>query len=234
MKNIIYDNLVKSISEKRKQLAILVDPDKFDSSESKSFLEIIPEETTHIFIGGSTVANGQTEQTVNAFKEETSLPIILFPGDYSQITKEADGILFLSLLSGNNPEYLIGQQIKSIPKIINTSLQILPTAYILIDGGKQSAVSKATNTTALSQDNIEQIVHTALAGEFLGYKLIYLEAGSGAINPVSAEIISAVKEIITIPLVVGGGIRSQSQKDQAFIAGADMVVMGTIYENRRN
>lgn len=234
MKDFIYDKLLRSIAENTKQLAILIDPDKFKISEANSFLKKIPKETTHIFVGGSTVTSGRTEKTVLAVKDATSLPIILFPGDYNQITQGADGILFLSLLSGNNPEYLVGQQIKSVPKIINTSLEILSTAYILIDGGKQSAVSKVTQTTALLQDNIEKIVHTALAGEFMGAKLIYLEAGSGAINPVSAEIITAVKKMITIPLIVGGGIQTLSQKAVAYNAGADIVVMGTVYEEMRS
>ncbi len=230
MKDIIYDTLLKSISESLKQLAILVDPDKFDISDANFFLKIIPKNTTHIFVGGSSVAIGLTEKIVNVLKAKTKLPIILFPGDYSQIAEKADGILFLSLLSGNNAEYLIGQHIKSIPKILNSSLEILPTAYILIDGGKQSAVSRVTKTEALSQNNVEKIVHTALAGQYMGAKLIYLEAGSGALNPVRAEVILAVKKAINIPLIVGGGIRTLSQKAKAYNAGADMVVMGTLYE----
>lgn len=234
MKVSIYDKLLRSIAENTEQLAILIDPDKFDITEANSFFKKIPKKTTHIFVGGSIVTRGQTEKTVMAVKVASSLPIILFPGDYSQITQEADGILFLSLLSGNNPEYLIGQQIKSVPKMLNTSLEILSTAYILIDGGNQSAVSKVTQTAALSQNNIEKIVHTALAGEFMGAKLIYLEAGSGAINPVRGEIIAAVKKMITIPLIVGGGIRTLSQRAAAYKAGADIVVMGTAYEEARS
>jgi len=230
MKEIFYENLQKSVSEKEKQLAILIDPDKFEVSEANSFLKQIPKETTHLFVGGSTVANGETEETVKALKAETRLPIFLFPGDHSHITPLADALLFLTLLSGRNAEYLVGQQIKSISKLKNSSLEIISTGYILIDGGNDSAVSKVTNTEPLPQENIENIVHTALAGQFMGAKIIYLEAGSGAKFPVKPEIISEVKKAINIPLIVGGGIKTEAQKNTAYEAGADMVVMGTAFE----
>ncbi len=230
MEGIFYKSFLKRIAEKEKQLAILIDPDKFDISETKSFLKKIPKETTHIFVGGSTVANGETEATVQALKTETKLPIFLFPGDHSQITPLADALLFLTLLSGRNAEYLVGQQIKSISKLKNSPLEIISTGYILINGGNDSAVSKVTNTEPLPQENIENIVHTALAGQFMGAKLIYLEAGSGAKFPVKPEIISEVKKAINIPLIVGGGIKTEAQKNTAYEAGADMVVMGTAFE----
>lgn len=230
MEGIFYKTFLKSVAEKEKQLAILIDPDKFNISETNSFLNKIPKETTHLFVGGSTVANGETEETVKAFKATTKLPIFLFPGDYSHITSLADALLFLTLLSGRNAEYLIGQQIKSISKLKNSSLEIIPTGYILIDGGNNSSVSKVTNTEPLPQENIENIVHTALAGQFMGAKLIYLEAGSGAKFPVKPGIISEVKKAIKIPLIVGGGIKTEIQKQQAYKAGADMIVMGTVFE----
>ncbi|OAD90634.1 geranylgeranylglyceryl/heptaprenylglyceryl phosphate synthase [Aequorivita soesokkakensis] len=230
MEGIFYKSFLKRIDEKEKQLAILIDPDKFNSSETKSFLKKLPKKTTHLFVGGSTVANGETEATVKALKAETQLPIFLFPGDHSQITPLADALLFLTLLSGRNAEYLVGQQIKSISKLKNSPLEIISTGYILIDGGNDSAVSKVTNTEPLPQENIENIVHTALAGQFMGAKLIYLEAGSGAKFPVKPEIISEVKKAINIPLIVGGGIKTEAQKNTAYEAGADMVVMGTAFE----
>ncbi|KJJ37685.1 phosphoglycerol geranylgeranyltransferase [Aequorivita vladivostokensis] len=230
MEDIFYKNLLKSIAEKERQLAILIDPDKFNSSETDSFLKKIPKQTTHLFVGGSTVANGETEATVKALKVATKLPIFLFPGDWSHITHFADALLFLTLLSGRNAEYLVGQQIKSISKLKNSSLEIISTGYILIDGGNGSAVSKVTNTEPLPQENIENIVHTALAGQFIGAKIIYLEAGSGAKFPVKPEIISEVKKAINIPLIVGGGIKTEAQNNTAYEAGADMVVMGTAFE----
>lgn len=232
MEGIFYKSFLKSVAENEKQLAILIDPDKFAISETKLFLKKIPKETTHIFVGGSTVANGETEETVKALKAETKLPIFLFPGDYSHITPLADALLFLTLLSGRNAEYLIGQQIKSISKLKNSALEIISTGYILIDGGSDSSVSKVTNTEPLPQENIENILHTALAGQFMGAKLIYLEAGSGAKFPVKPEIISEVKKAINIPLIVGGGIKTETQKQEAYKSGADMIVMGTKFETK--
>lgn len=231
MEGPFYKSFLKSVAEKEKQLTILIDPDKFDVSQTKSFLNKIPRETTHIFVGGSTVTNGETEKTVKALKAETKLPIFLFPGDYSQITPLADALLFLTLLSGRNAEYLVGQQVKSISKLRDSSLETIPTGYILIDGGNDSAVSRVTQTEPLPQENLELIVNTALAGQFMGAKLIYLEAGSGAKFSIKPEIISEVKKAIKIPLIVGGGIKTETQKEIAYDAGADMVVMGTAFEH---
>ena len=226
----IYQALLKMISEEEKGLVILIDPDKFLISETRSFLEQIPKKTTHIFIGGSTVLNNVTEAAVSAVKAQTSLPLILFPGDFSQLTLKADAVLFLSLLSGRNVEYLIEQQLKAVPYLKNSKLEIIPTGYILLDGGNESAVARVTNTRPMPQDNIEAIVHTALTGQYMGAKLIYLEAGSGALYPVKPEVISAVKKEIEIPLIVGGGIKTEIQKKAAYLAGADMIVMGTAFE----
>jgi len=226
-----YAEISIAASEGEKLLAILIDPDKFDETETGTYLRKIPKHTTHIFVGGSTVEKSKTEKTVNAIKAETDLPVILFPGDYSQITETADALLFLSLLSGRNPEYLIEQQVKSIDKLKHSKLEIISTAYILIDGGKESAVQRVSGTKPIPQSEVTSVVNTALAGQFLGKKLIYLEAGSGADFPVSEEIISEVKKAINIPLIVGGGIRSLEQQKKAYNAGADMIVMGTQFEN---
>ncbi|QAA81878.1 geranylgeranylglyceryl/heptaprenylglyceryl phosphate synthase [Aequorivita sp. H23M31] len=231
MEKSFYKDILKFVASGEKMLSILIDPDKFANTEVETFLGRIPKHTTHLFIGGSTVANGDTEETVRALKQKTDLPLFLFPGDYSQITSFADVLLFLTLLSGRNAEYLIGQQVKSIAKLKNTSLEIIPTGYILIDGGNSSSVSKVTATDPILQTEVETIVNTALAGKYMGSKLIYLEAGSGAKFPINPEIISKVKEAIEIPLIVGGGIKTESQKQAAFQAGADMVVMGTIFES---
>lgn len=212
-------------------LAVLVDPEKFQKDSISAFLSNIPDTTTHIFVGGSTVEKGRTQECIQCLKTETSLPIILFPGDHSQITPTADALLFLSLISGRNPEYLIEQQVRSVEYLRNVSLETIPTGYILINGGKESAVERVSRTRPLSQENPEMIVNTALAGEYTGKKLIYLEAGSGAATPVSSEIIQAVKKEITVPLIVGGGIRSMEQLESAYSAGADLVVVGTAFEN---
>ncbi len=231
MDKLFYNAILKSVKANEKLLAILIDPDKFDNVEIDAFLNKIPNNTTHLFVGGSTVSNGETEGVVKALKQNTKLPIFLFPGDYSHITSLADVLLFLTLLSGRNAEYLVGQQVKSIAKLKDSPLEIIPTGYLLIDGGNHSSVSKVTATEPISQENAEDIVHTALAGQYMGAKLIYLEAGSGAKFPVKPEIIAKVKEAIKIPLIVGGGIRSESQKQAAYLAGADMIVMGTAFED---
>lgn len=212
-------------------LAVLVDPEKFQKDSVSAFLRNIPVTTTHIFVGGSTVEKGKTQECIESLKTKTPLPIILFPGDHSQITPAADALLFLSLISGRNPEYLIEQQVRSVEHLRKLSLETIPTGYILINGGKESAVERVSRTTPLSQENPEMIVNTALAGEYTGKKLIYLEAGSGAAKPVASEIIKAVKKEITVPLIVGGGIRSKEQLESAYAAGADLVVVGTAFEN---
>lgn len=217
--------------ENRKLLAVLIDPDKFQEANAPKFIQKLPENVTHLFVGGSTVEEGRTCEVVKAIKDFCSLPVILFPGDHSQISTHADALLFLSLISGRNPEFLIEQQVRSVEKIRSTSLEIIPTGYVLIDGGKETSVQKVSNTIPLAQNNIQQIVNTALAGEYSGKKLIYLEAGSGAEEPVSSEIIKAVKKALNVPFIVGGGIRSTHQLQSAYEAGADLVVIGTAFED---
>ncbi len=226
----LYENiaLLKELNEK--QLAVLIDPDKFSEESSNLFLNNLPYNTTHIFVGGSTVEANKTEKTVRAIKQNSDLPVILFPGDHSQITKEADGLLFLSLLSGRNPEYLIEQQVKSVNKLRNSNLEVIPTGYILIDGGRESAVQRISSTQPIPQNDIEHIVNTALAGQYSGKKIIYLETGSGALNHVSLQIIREVNKALSIPLIVGGGIKSMHQLTGIYNAGADMAVIGTAFE----
>jgi len=228
----IYQNILSAKKEGKKLLAVLIDPEKIDIENIPLFFEKVHQSiATHIFVGGSTDKNNETENVVIAIKNNTTLPVILFPGDVSQITNKSDGILFLSLLSGRNPEYLIDQQIKAAPILQNSNLEILSTGYVLIDGRKETATQKVSNTRPIPQNNLELILNTAMAGELLGKKLIYLEAGSGATVPVDANIISIVKNNLNIPLIVGGGIRSKKQLENAFAAGADIVVIGTAFEN---
>ncbi|WKD85759.1 Geranylgeranylglyceryl phosphate synthase [Polaribacter huanghezhanensis] len=227
----IYKNIVSAKKEGKKLLAVLIDPEKIEINNLSSFFEKVHQSVaTHIFVGGSTDKNRQTEKVVSEIKKITKLPIVLFPGDVNQITNLADGILFLSLLSGRNPEYLIEQHIKAAPILQASNLEIIPTGYILIDGKKETAVQKVSNTKPISQDNIDLILNTALAGEFSGKKLIYLEAGSGAAVLVDANIIKKCKSQLNIPLIVGGGIKSKKQLEIAFNAGADLVVIGTAFE----
>jgi len=214
----------------KKLLAILLDPEKVDVSKITEVIENIKAlSADFILVGGSVVSKNKTQVLVNKLKKRTSLKIILFPGDVSQISENADALLFLSLLSGTNPEYLVNQQIKAAPQLKNSTLEILPTAYILIDGGTVSSVQKQSQTEPLNPKDIDKIYHTALAGQLMGKKLIYLEAGSGAKNPVSESIISKISSL-NIPIIVGGGIRSLKDIDRAYKSGADLVVIGTAFE----
>jgi putative glycerol-1-phosphate prenyltransferase len=227
----VYTNIVSSVNNGKKLLAILMDPDKV-------VLQILPRvfeklnttSVTHIFVGGSIVEENITDTLVKVIKEQTNLPVLLFPGDVSQITEKADALLFLSLISGRNPEYLINKQVESVSKLRKTNLDVIPTGYILIESGNKSAVQIVSNTQPMGKDNVQHIIDTAKAGELLGMKLIYLEAGSGALHPINKEIISSVKEEIDIPLIVGGGIRTKEQLNNAFRSGADLVVIGTAFE----
>jgi len=228
MKNSL-QHIKNAIVNNQKLLAVLIDPDKFVLNELDSFLDNIHKTiATHLFIGGSTVEANVTQQLVSALKEKTNLPILLFPGDVTQISKDADAILFLSLLSGRNPDYLIEKHIDSVPVLEKSTLEIIPTGYILIESGKETAVQRVTKTVPLKDK--ETISQTAKAGEYLGMQLIYLEAGSGAKYPVSKDIISETKTRLNIPLIVGGGIRSKEQLENAYNSGADLVVIGTAFE----
>jgi len=227
----IYKNIQDSISYDEKLLAVLIDPDKFSFENTSSFIKKVNESiATHIFIGGSIVDENTTDILVSEIKKQTNLPIVLFPGDVSQITDKANALLFLSLLSGRNSKYLIGKHVEAVSLLSKMQLEVLSTGYILIESGKETAVEKVTDTKPMPRENIQNIVDTAKAGQFLGMKLIYLEAGSGAKEPLTKAIISRVKEELDIPLIVGGGIRSKVQLENAYNAGADLVVIGTAFE----
>ncbi|KAA5827856.1 geranylgeranylglyceryl/heptaprenylglyceryl phosphate synthase [Algibacter amylolyticus] len=228
----IYQDIIKSVSAKEKLLAVLIDPDKFLVENTRAFIEKVNASiATHVFVGGSTVDDFVTDTLVAEIKKHTGLPIVLFPGDITQITGKADAILFLSLLSGRNPEYLIGKHVEAVSKLDKTELQVISTGYILIESGKETAVQRVTKTNPIPRNEVQKIINTAKAGQLLGMKLIYLEAGSGAENALSGEIIKSVKNELNIPLIVGGGIRSKAQLEQAYKAGADLVVIGTAFED---
>lgn len=227
----IYDYFLSAMKEGKKLLAILLDPDKLNQELLNDLMLKVNDSAVNlILVGGSSVPKNATDELVVNLRKKTSLPIVLFPGNFEQITPRADGVLFLSLISGRNPEYLINQQVKAVPHIQNTDLEIIPTGYILIDGGKETAVQKVSGTKPILAQDIEQITQTAVAGMYMGNKVIYLEAGSGAYNPVLPKVIRSVKEAISIPLVVGGGIRSEKELQEAYANGADLVVIGTAFE----
>lgn len=229
--NSIYQNIITSISNSEKLLAVLIDPDKMKREHVSNFIAKVNKSiATHIFVGGSEVDEDLTEILVLEIKKHTDLPVVLFPGDVIQITGKADGILFLSLISGRNPDYLIGKHVDAVSRLKHTNLDVLPTGYILIENGKQTSVERVSQTKPLKRGNISSIINTAKAGELLGMKLIYLEAGSGATHAIEPEIIKKVKEELSIPLIVGGGIRSSLQLESVYNTGADMVVIGTAFE----
>lgn len=231
----IYQQIINAKKDHKKQLAILIDPDKIDLTAIQSISQKINQSpATHIFVGGSLVEKNIMDQLIMELKKHISLPLLIFPGHPSQISHKADGLLFLSLLSGRNPEYLIEHHINSIEILQNTNLEIIPTGYILIDGGKETAVQRVSQTQPIERNNIDLAYKTAKAGEYLGKKLIYLEAGSGAEKSVPLDMIKVLSKNLNIPLIVGGGIRTRQGIDEAFCAGADLVVIGTAFENNEN
>ena len=229
--NNIYTQIVNAKANKKKLLAILLDPDKIVWEQLESLIENINQSpATHIFIGGSLVKTNRIDELILRLKHNIKLPIVLFPGHPSQISKEADGILFLSLLSGRNPDFLIEHQVKAAPILKQTELEIIPTAYLLIESGTITAVEKVSQTKPIERTNLGLVVATAQAAEMMGNKLLYLEAGSGAKNAVPTEMVQLVSQKIDIPLIVGGGITSFEQIQKMYELGADLVVIGTAFE----
>lgn len=221
---------IEAIEKGQKQFAVLVDPDKCTAEMVPKLMGHIPQQATHIFVGGSSVAAGKTHELICAIKRHSALPVWIFPGDAEQISPAADALLFLSLISGDNPEYLIGQQSRAAAKLRTMDLHTIPTAYLLIDGGNQSAVARVTGTQPLPSEDLEVIVNRAMAAFYMGAKAIYLEAGSGAIDPIAPKIIQRIKTVTGLPLIVGGGLRQQAQIQTAWASGADLVVVGTAIE----
>lgn len=228
----IYSEILLAKKENRKLLAILLDPDKLVINQLLEICATIKKSpATHIFVGGSSFEGTHLDQLILELKTQLNLPIVLFPGNLSQISNKADGILFLILLSGRNPDYLIEHQVKAVPILEKTNLDIISTGYILIESGSETAVQRVSKTKPLARNNPYYVAQTAKAGQFIGNKIIYLEAGSGAKNAVPLEMIQKVSNSISIPLIVGGGIRSKKQINDAFDNGADLVVIGTAFEN---
>jgi putative glycerol-1-phosphate prenyltransferase len=215
----------------RKQLAVLLDPDKVDAAQ-------LPEAAarwhaagvTHLFVGGSLMTQPKLEQLLAQLRKLTDLPLILFPGSVQQVVPGADGMLFLSLISGRNPEYLIGQHVTAAPLIQANGLEPLPTGYMLVDCGKPTAASYMSATPPLPYDKPEIAAATALAGQYLGLQLMYLDGGSGAPRCVAPAMIRAVREVTQAPLIVGGGIRTAADAERCLAAGADMLVIGNALE----
>jgi phosphoglycerol geranylgeranyltransferase len=216
----------------KKLLAVLIDPDKIKSEELlKQFIGSCEyAKADLIFVGGSLLINDVFNQTIKTIKSCTKIPVIIFPGSPLQISSDADGILFLSLISGRNPELLIGHHVIAAPYLKKSGIETLPTGYILVDCGSPTTVGYMSNTQAIPYDKPEIAACTAMAGEMLGLKLIYLDGGSGAQKPISQNCIESVCKQIDIPVIVGGGIRSIDVANSAWKAGATIVVIGTAFE----
>ncbi|MEZ7499001.1 geranylgeranylglyceryl/heptaprenylglyceryl phosphate synthase [Flavobacterium sp. Arc3] len=229
--NKIYQEILNCRTNKKKLLAILLDPDKVVWENLDNLINKINQSpATHVFIGGSLVESNRIDELILEIRQNCILPMVLFPGNPSQISKEADAILFLSLISGRNSDYLIGHHVKAAPILKQTQLEIIPTGYILIDGGNETAVERISKTKPLDRDNLDLVLATAQAGEMLGNKLIYLEAGSGAKQAVPVKMIDLISKNTEIPLIVGGGIVDLLGIQNAYDSGADLVVIGTAFE----
>lgn len=227
--------ILSRLSGNSKLLAILIDPDKCNQEQLSNLSNYAQQGWIHLFlIGGSLLFKDQVKEIVDFLKLHCSVPVIIFPGNPSQIYDGADGLLLLSLISGRNADLLIGRHVEAAPSIKQSGLEVIPTGYILIDGGKSTSVSYMSNTTPIPSDKADIAVATAIAGELLGLKAIYLEAGSGAKNAVSFEIIQRVSNAVDIPVIVGGGIRSVEQVEKAFESGAQVVVIGTAVEQHQD
>jgi phosphoglycerol geranylgeranyltransferase len=228
----IYQQIIQAKIDGQKLLAILLDPDKIVWENLDALLfKINQSPATHIFVGGSIVQTTILEELMTELKQKTNLPVVIFPGDPSQISAQADAILFLSLLSGRNADYLIEYQVQAAPILKKTNLEVLSTGYILIESGNETAVARVSKTQPLDRTDLDLVLATAQAGEMLGNKLLYLEAGSGAKKAVPLEMIALIAQNIEIPIIVGGGIVDLQGIQKAYNAGADLVVIGTAFEN---
>jgi putative glycerol-1-phosphate prenyltransferase len=224
----IYTELLK---KKKKGFAVLIDPDKYSTEEVGSAAKLAQESgVDYIFIGGSLLTSGHLEACIKKIKSNCSIPVIIFPGSVMQVNENADGILLLSLISGRNADLLIGKQVIAAPIIKRSGLEVLPTGYMLIESGNSTTALYMSNTSPIPRQKNDIAVCTALAGEMLGLKLLYMDAGSGAKQPVPDSMIADVKSQISIPLIVGGGIRDSQQALDALSAGADIIVVGNAIE----
>lgn len=215
---------------KERQLAWLIDPDKVD------FLDKIPDlakiaNADYFFVGGSLLKNDFLRDLVIFLKKNTDIPVILFPGSAMQVLPEADAILFLSLISGRNPDFLIGQQVLAAPLIYHHKIKAIPTGYILVDSGKPTSVSYISQTMPIPADKPDIVTATALAGQYLGMQCIYLEGGSGAVNTVNTKLVHTLKKVLDIPVLAGGGISTPEKMKEMYDAGCNVVVIGTAFEN---
>jgi phosphoglycerol geranylgeranyltransferase len=228
----LYQQLLKDTLAGKKKFAVLIDPDKYSVELLSVVMKLsVDAGIDYFFLGGSLLIHDNQAKLIEHIRKNTEIPVVLFPGNNMQLNNNADGILLLSLISGRNPDMLIGRHVISAPYLKASNLEIISTGYMLIESGRTTAVNYMSNTTPIPSHKSDIAVCTAMAGEMLGMKLIYLDAGSGALNPVPLPMIAQVRESIRIPLIVGGGITSPGMAKSAFDAGADVIVVGNGIEN---
>ena len=231
MTNRIYNLLTDRKTVGKKSFAVLIDPDKVNDQKMDHLIELaVNAKVDYFLVGGSLVISNYLDDCIRFIKKNCSIPVILFPGSPAQVSKYADALLYLSLISGRNPELLIGQHVVSAPVVKKSGLEIISTGYMVIDGGAPTTVSYISNATPLPADKNEIAMCTAMAGEMLGMKLIYMDAGSGAKVPITESMIEKVSQSISAPLIIGGGI---TETEKAYLnckAGADVIVVGNAIE----
>jgi phosphoglycerol geranylgeranyltransferase len=231
MKTPVYQSLLDKKKTGRKSFAVLIDPDKVTPQDLQELVSLSMEAAVdYFFVGGSLVISDHLEECIGQIKQLCSIPVLLFPGSPSQITRAADALLYLSLISGRNADLLIGQHVVSAPFVKKSGLEIISTGYMVIDGGAATTVSYISNATPIPADKAEIAMCTAMAGEMLGMKLVYMDAGSGAKKAITEEMIATVAQHIEVPLIVGGGIRTAEKAYLNCKAGADVIVAGNAIE----
>jgi phosphoglycerol geranylgeranyltransferase len=231
MKQAVLQAIQSIRQEGRKGLAMLLDPDHIDPMVLPDQLAVAEHAGVDIFLlGGSLLTQGSVQAAAPLIKQHTNKPVVLFPGSVYQLTPEADALLFLSLISGRNPDLLIGKHVEAAPMVREMGLEVIPTGYMLIDSGRSTTASYISNTIPIPHDKPDVAACTALAGMFLGLKLIYMDGGSGAQRMVSPEMIAAVRATVDLPIVIGGGVRSAEDAASLWKAGADIVVVGNALE----
>lgn len=235
MKQAIFNKILEDKKQGKKSFAVLIDPDKVDTSSLKKIVALSVEaKVDYFFVGGSLVISSHLDVCIQYLKSASNIPIILFPGSPSQVSKYADALLYLSLISGRNPELLIGQHVLSAPFVKQSGLEIMPTGYMVVDGGAPTTVSYISNAAPIPADKTDIAMCTAMAGEMLGMKLIYMDAGSGAKHPITEKMISKVSSNVDAPIIVGGGIVDANKALANCKAGADIIVVGNAIEKDAN
>jgi putative glycerol-1-phosphate prenyltransferase len=230
--NGVFEQMSAAQKNGTKQLAVLLDPDKWTDQDGAYLVQLAAEAGVHyFFVGSSIITSSVSDALIQTLRQwAPNIPVVLFPGNATHLHSNADAVLLLSLISGRNPDFLIGQHVIAAPYLARSPLEVISTGYILVDGGTNTSVQYMSNTQPIPAQKNDIAVATALAGVLLGMKTVYLEAGSGALQPVHPAMIQAVRQSVAVPLIVGGGIRSAAQAATAFEAGADILVLGNVLE----